>query len=99
MEGCCHGELDKIYDVIGQLEEREGVTVDLLICCGDFQVLLSDRNVRMIKDQVFPPISQAVRDKTDLNSMAVPPKYREMGSFYKARVFFNTPAKKCNHAR
>jgi lariat debranching enzyme len=62
VEGCCHGELDQIYDVIGQLQEREGVTVDLLICCGDFQ---------------------AVRDKTDLNSMAVPLKYREMGSFYK----------------
>ncbi|CAI8056502.1 Lariat debranching enzyme [Geodia barretti] len=62
VEGCCHGELDQIYDVIGQLQEREGVTVDLLICCGDFQ---------------------AVRDRTDLDSMAVPLKYREMGSFYK----------------
>jgi hypothetical protein len=72
VEGCCHGELDQIYDVIGQLQEREGVTVDLLICCGDFQ---------------------AVRDKTDLNSMAVPLKYREMGSFYKARVFFNALSK------
>ena len=40
VEGCCHGELDQIYDVIGQLQEREGVTVDLLICCGDFQVIL-----------------------------------------------------------
>ena len=38
VEGCCHGELDKIYDVIGQLQEREGLAVDLLICCGDFQV-------------------------------------------------------------
>ena len=37
VEGCCHGELDKIYDVIGQVQEREGLTVDLLICCGDFQ--------------------------------------------------------------
>lgn len=41
VEGCCHGELDKIYEVIGQLKEREGMTVDLLICCGDFQVSLS----------------------------------------------------------
>ena len=38
MEGCCHGELDKIYETILKVEEREGVKIDLLICCGDFQV-------------------------------------------------------------
>ena len=38
MEGCCHGELDKIYETILRVEEREGVKIDLLICCGDFQV-------------------------------------------------------------
>jgi hypothetical protein len=38
VEGCCHGELDKIYETLTALEEREGRKVDLLICCGDFQV-------------------------------------------------------------
>ena len=30
------GELDKIYDVIGQLKEREGMAVDLLYDVGTF---------------------------------------------------------------
>lgn len=38
MEGCCHGQLDEIYATLAQLQAREGVAVDLLICCGDFQV-------------------------------------------------------------
>ena len=38
VEGCAHGELEKIYDTIAFLEEKDGVKVDLLICCGDFQV-------------------------------------------------------------
>jgi hypothetical protein len=33
-----HGELDKVYDTMRRLEEAEGVKIDLLICCGDFQV-------------------------------------------------------------
>uniref|UniRef100_A0A8C3A670 Debranching RNA lariats 1 n=1 Tax=Cyclopterus lumpus TaxID=8103 RepID=A0A8C3A670_CYCLU len=37
VEGCCHGELDKIYETIGYLEKKEAVKVDLLLCCGDFQ--------------------------------------------------------------
>ena len=38
VEGCCHGELDKIYETIVKAQEREGIKVDLLLCCGDFQV-------------------------------------------------------------
>ena len=37
IEGCAHGELDEIYASIAVLEQKEGVKVDLLICCGDFQ--------------------------------------------------------------
>ena len=39
VEGCCHGELDKIYAAMRHLEQREGITIDLLICCGDFQAV------------------------------------------------------------
>lgn len=37
IEGCCHGELDKIYGAMQRLEEKENIKIDLLICCGDFQ--------------------------------------------------------------
>jgi lariat debranching enzyme len=37
VEGCCHGELDTIYAAMQRLEAKEGVKIDLLICCGDFQ--------------------------------------------------------------
>lgn len=62
VEGCCHGELDKIYETITYLEQKDGIKVDLLLCCGDFQ---------------------AVRNEGDLKCMAVPPKYRQMQTFYK----------------
>ncbi|GLI69873.1 hypothetical protein VaNZ11_014590 [Volvox africanus] len=62
IEGCCHGELDKIYATLQLLEKREGKKIDLLICCGDFQ---------------------AVRNLDDLETMACPPKYRSMQTFYK----------------
>ncbi len=39
IEGCCHGELPKIYDTILQSEQATGRKVDLLICCGDFEAL------------------------------------------------------------
>ncbi|XP_003384492.1 PREDICTED: lariat debranching enzyme-like isoform X1 [Amphimedon queenslandica] len=62
IEGCCHGKLDLIYDKLLKLQEREGIKIDLLLCCGDFQ---------------------AIRDQDDLNCMAVPDKYKEIGSFHK----------------
>ncbi|KAK7154137.1 hypothetical protein R3I94_007490 [Phoxinus phoxinus] len=42
VEGCCHGELDKIYESISYLENKEGVKVDLLLCCGDFQAVRNE---------------------------------------------------------
>lgn len=37
IEGCAHGELEKIYDTIGLIEKQQNYKVDLLLCCGDFQ--------------------------------------------------------------
>ncbi|XP_054286453.1 lariat debranching enzyme [Macrosteles quadrilineatus] len=37
IEGCAHGELEKIYNAIQYMEKEGGFKVDLLICCGDFQ--------------------------------------------------------------
>jgi len=42
VEGCTHGELEKTYQTIQQIEEQEGTKIDLLLCCGDFQ---STRNL------------------------------------------------------
>ncbi|CAH1400398.1 unnamed protein product [Nezara viridula] len=62
IEGCAHGELEKIYESIELLELKGNIKIDLLICCGDFQ---------------------ATRNEEDLQTMAVKPKFRQMGSFYK----------------
>ncbi len=61
VEGCAHGELDKIYATLQAIQQRDGVAVDLLLVCGDFQ---------------------SIRNPQDLDSMAVPPKYKVMGNFW-----------------
>ena len=45
VEGCCHGELDKIYETLQHLEETEGIKVDLLLCCGDFQAVRNETDL------------------------------------------------------
>ena len=91
VEGCCHGELDKIYDTMKHLERQSGKTIDLLICCGDFQVLpcllllasssscSSFQGIRV----KLPHPSQAVRNMDDLECLACPPKYRALNTFWK----------------
>ncbi|XP_031639668.1 lariat debranching enzyme [Contarinia nasturtii] len=37
IEGCAHGELERIYDTIALIEQQQNIKVDLLLCCGDFQ--------------------------------------------------------------
>ncbi|KAL2081747.1 hypothetical protein ACEWY4_023600 [Coilia grayii] len=46
VEGCCHGELDKIYETISYLEAKEGIKVDLLLCCGDFQAVRNEGDMK-----------------------------------------------------
>ena len=62
VEGCAHGELDKIYQSLLHIQDLHKIKIDLLLCCGDFQ---------------------SVRNKSDLDSMAVNNKHRQMNSFYK----------------
>lgn len=54
VEGCCHGELNAIYDSVPP-------DVELLLICGDFQ---------------------AIRNKTDLQTMNVPDKYKKLRDFH-----------------
>lgn len=37
VQGCCHGELDIIYQNILDVETSTGTKVDLLLICGDFE--------------------------------------------------------------
>lgn len=43
-----HGELDNVYSTIKYLEEVENTKIDLLICCGDFQVYCIDFFVNFV---------------------------------------------------
>jgi hypothetical protein len=49
--GCGHGELDAIYSCVRALAQRDGVELDLLIVCGDFQ---SVRNYSDLKAMACP---------------------------------------------
>ncbi|XP_012272513.1 lariat debranching enzyme [Orussus abietinus] len=51
IEGCAHGELDRIYGAIAEVEKNDGKKVDLLICCGDFQ---STRNLSDLECMAVP---------------------------------------------
>jgi len=46
VEGCAHGELDKIYDSVERLSRQRNVKVDLLICCGDFQAVRNEMDLQ-----------------------------------------------------
>ncbi|CAB4017083.1 Lariat debranching enzyme [Paramuricea clavata] len=42
VEGCAHGELETIYAALENIERRDNIKVDLLICCGDFQAVRNE---------------------------------------------------------
>ncbi|TVU45299.1 hypothetical protein EJB05_04781, partial [Eragrostis curvula] len=48
VEGCMHGELDKVYDTLRRLEEAEGIKIDLLLCCGDFQSVRNETDLQCL---------------------------------------------------
>lgn len=52
VEGCAHGELDRIYETIEHLEKINNIKVDLLIICGDFQAV---RNPADLNCMAVPP--------------------------------------------
>ncbi|XP_075224834.1 uncharacterized protein LOC142326316 isoform X2 [Lycorma delicatula] len=55
VEGCAHGELDKIYGTLQDLEEKAQCKIDLLICCGDFQ---ATRNCEDLECMAVPQTYQ-----------------------------------------
>lgn len=59
INGCSHGDLDKIYKTLGAIEQQEGYKIDLLLCCGDFQAV---RNVDDLQCFACPPKYRALKD-------------------------------------
>eukprot|EP01117_Protostelium_nocturnum_P012901 TRINITY_DN4778_c0_g1_i1.p1 TRINITY_DN4778_c0_g1~~TRINITY_DN4778_c0_g1_i1.p1 ORF type:complete len:445 (+),score=133.17 TRINITY_DN4778_c0_g1_i1:59-1336(+) len=45
IEGCCHGDLDIIYDTLSYIQREKGKRIDLLICCGDFQAVRNEEDL------------------------------------------------------
>ncbi|KAH6583350.1 hypothetical protein BASA61_008060 [Batrachochytrium salamandrivorans] len=39
VQGCCHGELDKIFASVRYIQDTQQTSIDLLIICGDFQAM------------------------------------------------------------
>lgn len=44
--GCCHGELDKICETLALAERRGPGRIDILLCCGDFQAVRNEADLR-----------------------------------------------------
>jgi len=57
--GCGHGEIDRIYQVVGKIEEKRGIKVSLVLCCGDFQ---SVRNMTDLRCMACPIKYQEMHD-------------------------------------
>jgi len=51
IEGCLHGELEKVYATIAEIEQAENINISLLLCCGDFQ---SMRNLADLRCMAVP---------------------------------------------
>ena len=41
IQGCCHGELNTLYNTLLHIQTQESIHIDLLLICGDFQVRLT----------------------------------------------------------
>ena len=87
IEGCTHGELEKTYETIKEIEEKDGRKVNpsptkcisaLLLC----QLLLQS-GLAQVDLLLCCGDFQSTRNLSDLACMACPDKYKEMCSFYK----------------
>ncbi|KAL7060394.1 hypothetical protein AAHC03_09511 [Spirometra sp. Aus1] len=50
--GCLHGELDKVYEDIANVDREQSTRTELVLCCGDFQSL---RNPADLHSMSVPP--------------------------------------------
>lgn len=59
IEGCCHGELDRIYETIQHIEQTQQIKIDLLLICGDFQAV---RNPNDLHSMAVPAKYRSMQD-------------------------------------
>jgi len=59
IEGCCHGELDRMYESLRRAQDRSGIVIDLLLCCGNLQAV---RNQEDFDCQTCKPEWRAWKD-------------------------------------
>ena len=59
VEGCLHGELERVYETLEFIEQKKGIKVELLLCCGDFQ---SVRNHGDLQGMAVPQKYQVMGD-------------------------------------
>ncbi|PPR97145.1 hypothetical protein GOBAR_AA23498 [Gossypium barbadense] len=45
VEGCMHGDLDKVYDTIKYIENTRNIKIYLLLCYGDFQAVRKGKDM------------------------------------------------------
>jgi lariat debranching enzyme len=83
--GCTHGELDTIYSTIATIERARDIRVELLLCCGDFEVRIrtpsSPSPLAAVSQHAI--VRQAVRNAFDLSCLAGPSKYHHYKDFFK----------------
>lgn len=59
VEGCCHGELNRIYETLQFIEKKEEINIELLLCCGDFEAI---RNEQDLMCMAVPDKYKAMKD-------------------------------------
>jgi lariat debranching enzyme len=59
IEGCCHGDLDRIYEVLESIETSDSVKADFMICCGDFQAIRTHEELETL---ACPPVYRHMKD-------------------------------------
>ncbi|TYI04178.1 hypothetical protein ES332_A10G000200v1 [Gossypium tomentosum] len=50
VEGCMHGDLDKVYDTIKYIENTRNIKIDLLLCYGDFQAVRNGKDMDSLNE-------------------------------------------------
>lgn len=60
--GCNHGMLNGVYEALAEIERSKGIKTDLLLCCGDFQ---SIRNENDMKHMAVPSKYAVLGDFAD----------------------------------
>lgn len=48
IEGCCHGEIETIYNSLVNIERLTNSKIDLLICCGDYEAIRNQHDLKSL---------------------------------------------------